>query len=60
MDKLTNPSMFLYEAGAAKINDTPYPEILDPHDVILRIAYVGVCGSDVCLLPSLLPTTNIL
>ena len=24
-----------------------YPTLSDQHDVILRIAYVGVCGSDV-------------
>lgn len=26
------------------------PQIEDPYDVIIRIAYVGVCGSDVCKL----------
>jgi D-arabinose 1-dehydrogenase-like Zn-dependent alcohol dehydrogenase len=45
---LKNPSVFLYNPGVAKIEESPYPEIKDAHDVILRIAYVGVCGSDVC------------
>jgi L-iditol 2-dehydrogenase len=30
-----------------EIGETPQPEIRDPHDVLLRIGAVGVCGSDV-------------
>jgi D-xylulose reductase len=45
----TNPACFLYGAGQAKIEDSPYPTIKDQNHVILRIAYVGVCGSDVSL-----------
>ena len=48
---LKNPSVFLYNPGVAKIEESPYPEIKDAHDVVLRIAYVGVCGSDVMLSP---------
>ncbi|KAG4443180.1 hypothetical protein IFR05_001322 [Cadophora sp. M221] len=44
---LKNPSCFLYSPGVAKIEEAPYPTIEDQHDVIIRIAYVGVCGSDV-------------
>ncbi|KAG9231940.1 chaperonin 10-like protein [Amylocarpus encephaloides] len=44
---LTNPAVYLYGPGEAKIEESPYPTITDPHEVILRIAYVGVCGSDV-------------
>lgn len=44
---IQNPSCFLYGPGIAKFEDSPYPIIKDQHDVILRIAYVGVCGSDV-------------
>jgi D-xylulose reductase len=44
-----NPACFLHGPGIAKINDSPYPIIEDSHDVIIRIAYVGVCGSDVGL-----------
>jgi D-xylulose reductase len=29
------------------VEDRPVPEISDPHDVIVQISYVGVCGSDV-------------
>lgn len=45
--ELANPSCFLYGPGEAKFEDSPYPTIEEPHDVVLRIAYVGVCGSDV-------------
>lgn len=44
---MQNPSFVLYGAGKAKIEDRPIPSIQDPHDVIVRVAYVGVCGSDV-------------
>ncbi|KAH6676457.1 sorbitol dehydrogenase [Halenospora varia] len=44
---MENPSVFLYGPGQAKIENSPYPTITDPRDVVLRIAYVGVCGSDV-------------
>ncbi|KAH7086410.1 chaperonin 10-like protein [Paraphoma chrysanthemicola] len=44
---MQNPSIVLYGPKLAKLEDSPIPEILDPHDVIVRIAYVGVCGSDV-------------
>ncbi|KAF2456241.1 sorbitol dehydrogenase [Lineolata rhizophorae] len=44
---MQNPSWFLYGPGVAKIEDRAIPTIGDSHDVILRIAYVGVCGSDV-------------
>ncbi|KAL5336418.1 chaperonin 10-like protein [Aspergillus crustosus] len=44
---MENPSWFLYGPHEAKIQHLPTPEIRDPQDVIVRIAYVGVCGSDV-------------
>lgn len=44
---LKNPSCYLYSPGVAKIEEAPYPTISDQHDVVIRIAYVGVCGSDV-------------
>ncbi|KAK5557198.1 hypothetical protein LTR46_005009 [Exophiala xenobiotica] len=43
----TNPSVFLYGPGDARIEDTPEPEITDVTDAIVRIKFVGVCGSDV-------------
>lgn len=46
-EKDENPSCFLYGPQEAKYGDRPVPEICDPHDVIIRIQYVGVCGSDV-------------
>jgi D-xylulose reductase len=45
-----NPSLFLSGPGNAWIGESPYPCITDEHDVIIQITYVGVCGSDVCLL----------
>lgn len=44
---MKNPSIVLYNPGDAKLEDRPVPEIEDPHDVLVRIAFVGVCGSDV-------------
>ncbi|KZF25855.1 GroES-like protein [Xylona heveae TC161] len=42
-----NPSCLLYGPLDARFEDRPVPVLSDPHDVILRIAYTGVCGSDV-------------
>ncbi|RJE24228.1 Zinc-binding dehydrogenase [Aspergillus sclerotialis] len=42
-----NLSWFLYGPRDAKLQSLPVPEIKDPNDVIIKIAYVGVCGSDV-------------
>ncbi|KAI4641356.1 uncharacterized protein J4E78_010419 [Alternaria triticimaculans] len=44
---MQNPSVVLYGPKNAKIEDIAVPEVIDPHDVIVRINYVGVCGSDV-------------
>ncbi|OOF90526.1 hypothetical protein ASPCADRAFT_519170 [Aspergillus carbonarius ITEM 5010] len=43
----TNPSCLLYGPGDARYEDRPMPTITSPTDVIIRIAYTGVCGSDV-------------
>lgn len=42
-----NLSCLLYGPGKAKFEKRETPEIQDEHDVLIRIAYVGVCGSDV-------------
>ncbi|QGI69115.1 hypothetical protein CEK27_013086 [Fusarium fujikuroi] len=42
----TNPSCFLYGPEDARFGERPIPQIEDPHDVIVKIAYTGVCGSD--------------
>ncbi|KAJ5118066.1 hypothetical protein N7448_004287 [Penicillium atrosanguineum] len=44
---MQNPACLLYGPGDARFEDRPLPLIEDPYDVIIRIAYVGVCGSDV-------------
>jgi D-xylulose reductase len=48
----TNPSYVLYGPGKARIEDFPVPKLESPGDVILRVQFVGVCGSDVCFLSS--------
>lgn len=45
--KASNLSCLLYDPHDAKFEDREVPTIADPYDVIIRIAYVGVCGSDV-------------
>lgn len=48
-----NPSWFLSGPHTASIRDHPLtedgtiPALTDPYDVLVRIAYIGVCGSDV-------------
>jgi hypothetical protein len=42
-----NLSCLLYDPHDARFENREVPTITDPHDVIIRIAYVGVCGSDV-------------
>ncbi|OAP55494.1 hypothetical protein AYL99_10467 [Fonsecaea erecta] len=44
---LSNPAVFLFGPGQAKIQDRPEPKITDATDAIIRIKFVGVCGSDV-------------
>jgi hypothetical protein len=51
---MQNPSVFLYGPGNAKIEDRPVPTFQNDHDVIVRISYVGVCGSDVRRSPTVI------
>ncbi|KAI3559710.1 hypothetical protein CABS01_14758 [Colletotrichum abscissum] len=44
---MQNPSWFLYGPGSAKIMDRPTPTLKNANEVVLRVKYVGVCGSDV-------------
>jgi D-xylulose reductase len=48
--RTSNLSCLLYGPHDARFGDREIPVISDPYDVIVRIAYVGVCGSDVSLL----------
>jgi D-xylulose reductase len=48
--RTSNLSCLLYGPHDARFEDREVPIISDPYDVIVRIAYVGVCGSDVSLL----------
>ncbi|KAB8217052.1 chaperonin 10-like protein [Aspergillus novoparasiticus] len=42
-----NPSSLLYGPLDARFEDLPMPVLDNPHDVIVQIAYTGICGSDV-------------
>ncbi|KAG8411270.1 Endo-1,4-beta-xylanase 2 [Metarhizium acridum] len=44
---MTRPSCVLYGPGKVRFEDRPLPVIDDAHHVLVRIAYVGVCGTDV-------------
>lgn len=44
---MQNPSCLLYGPGDIRFEDHTLPTIEDPHDVIIRIAYIGACSSDV-------------
>ncbi len=44
---MQNPSVFLYGPGNAKIQESSIPTVTDPNDTLIRIQFVGVCGSDV-------------
>ena len=43
---MENPSAWLYGPGDARIEECPMPTIDSPTDVIVRMGFVGVCGSD--------------
>jgi D-arabinose 1-dehydrogenase-like Zn-dependent alcohol dehydrogenase len=47
ISEMQNPSWFLYGPGSAKIQDAPVPTIQNGHEVVVRIKFIGVCGSDV-------------
>ncbi|CAM1509710.1 Fc.00g000450.m01.CDS01 [Cosmosporella sp. VM-42] len=47
MSKDKNLSCLLYGPGKVRFENRPVPVIEDPHDILIRIAFVGVCGSDV-------------
>ncbi|KAI0478084.1 GroES-like protein [Xylaria cf. heliscus] len=44
---MENPSVILHGPHSAAIEERPIPALEGTTDVIIRIAYVGVCGSDV-------------
>ncbi|KAE8372501.1 chaperonin 10-like protein [Aspergillus bertholletiae] len=43
----SNPSCLLYGPLDVRLEDRPMPVLDNPQDVIVQIAYTGVCGSDV-------------
>ncbi|KAK0647866.1 D-xylulose reductase [Lasiodiplodia hormozganensis] len=42
-----NPSLLLHNPHDLRPSNRPVPQPTTPHDVLVRIAYVGCCGSDV-------------
>jgi L-iditol 2-dehydrogenase len=40
-------SMVLTDRGRIEIVDKPAPRLSDPHDVLIRMRSVGICGSDI-------------
>ena len=40
-------SVYLSAPGVISVSDTSRPELKNKDDVLIRIAYVGVCGSDI-------------
>ncbi|EFZ04173.1 zinc-binding dehydrogenase domain protein [Metarhizium robertsii] len=47
MPRPENLSCVLYGPGKVRFEERPLPVVEDAHDVVVRIAYVGVCGTDV-------------
>ncbi|KAF4961779.1 hypothetical protein FSARC_10075 [Fusarium sarcochroum] len=47
LGEMANRSCVLFGAGRVRFEDRLKPTIEDPNDVVIRISYVGVCGSDV-------------
>ncbi len=45
-DRATAPASTVWANPTLRQEDVPEPEITSPHDVIVRVAYCGVCGSD--------------
>ncbi|PLB50812.1 GroES-like protein [Aspergillus steynii IBT 23096] len=46
MTEIKNLCCLLYGPGKARFENREVPPLDDPHDILVRIAYVGVCGSD--------------
>lgn len=47
MSEAKEVACLLYGPGDARYEEHPVPKLSDPFDVLVRIHYVGVCGSDV-------------
>ena len=47
MPDLQNPSFVLEKPYQVKYEDRPVPKIESPHDVMVQVAWTGICGSDV-------------
>ncbi|KAK3069214.1 hypothetical protein LTR53_012616 [Teratosphaeriaceae sp. CCFEE 6253] len=42
-----NLSFVLEKQGSVKFEDRPIPALVSPHDVLVRVKFTGICGSDV-------------
>jgi threonine dehydrogenase-like Zn-dependent dehydrogenase len=45
-----------YGTGDLKVRQVPDPEILSPHDAIVKVRFSSVCGSDLHLIDGYVPT----
>jgi D-xylulose reductase len=42
-----NLSFVLEKVQTLKFENRPTPQLQDPHDVLVRVKFTGICGSDV-------------
>jgi hypothetical protein len=47
-----NPSFVLEKVQTLKFENRPIPQLQDPHDVLVRVKFTGICGSDVSACPT--------
>jgi len=45
-----------WSRGEVRVVDTPDPEIINPHDAIVRVTLTAICGSDLHLYDGYVPT----
>ncbi|KAL6233473.1 hypothetical protein BDW75DRAFT_231978 [Aspergillus navahoensis] len=43
----SNPSFVLASVQDLQFEDRQIPQLRDPHDVLVRVQYTGICGSDI-------------
>lgn len=47
MQSTQNLSFVLERVQSLKFEDRPIPQLRDDHDVLVRVKFTGICGSDV-------------
>ncbi len=46
MTEQTMKAVYLYAPGDMRVQDDPVPRLTNPRDALVRVAAVGICGSD--------------